>query len=272
MAADSRAVAVTLSRPLTDWRIACAVAAFALWPALACAAEAPSATPFRPDVAAGAALSEPGWLDVEFGVQRLGGTGTPRRDSLPYLAKLAFSEDWGVSLGGEARVRTGPSGGPSLRGGGDTVLTLKHRAASGDDSAFGVEAGIKLPTAKNGLGSGKRDYSLLGIYSADLDGGWHIDANLGAVRLGAADPGQGRNQGLWALGASYALGPKWSLATDISGSAQRGTTAASQWLGAVSYSWSKRVVLDFGLARGLSDAAPKRSVFAGMTVLLGKLF
>ena len=53
----------------------------------------PAATPYRPSVAGGAYLSRPGWLDFEFGAQRLGGNNTDRRDSLPYLLKLALSEN-----------------------------------------------------------------------------------------------------------------------------------------------------------------------------------
>ncbi len=253
-------------------------AVFAASSLLACptawaADDEPAATPYRPSVAGGAYMSRPGWLDLELGAQRLGGRHTDRRDSLPYLLKLALSENWGVLLGGEAQVRLAPDGGSSVRGVGDTVATLKYRLPHGDESkAFGVEASVKLPTAKDGLGSGKTDQGLKGIYSADLDSGFHLDVNLGASRLGAAEPAQGRTVTAWAAALAHPVGDAWSLVADLSGTHQRGAASTAQLLGAASYSVSKRVVVDAGLARGLNDASPKWTAFAGVTVLLGQIF
>jgi hypothetical protein len=233
----------------------------------------PTATPYRPSVAGGAYLSRPGWLEVEFGAQRLGGRDTDRRDSLPYLLKLALDERWAVLLGGEARVRLAPQGGSTVSGVGDTVATLKYRAPFGGDSAaYGVEASVKLPTARDALGSGERDYGIKGIYSADLRGGFHLDANLGVTRLGGVDAGQGRALSAWAAAVSHPAGDAWTLALDLSGTAQRGAPSTSQLLGAASYSVSKRVVVDFGAARGLTSATPRWTAFSGVTVLLGQLF
>ena len=53
----------------------------------------PAATPYRPSVSTPAQLSAPGWLEVEGGVWRQLGNEA-RRDSVPWTAKLAFSDDW----------------------------------------------------------------------------------------------------------------------------------------------------------------------------------
>ena len=76
------------------------------------------------------------------------------------------------------------------------AVMLKQRFAVDDARAFGLEAGVNFPTAKNELGSGKTDYSLNGIYSADL-GRYHFDLNLLATRLGRVEPGQSRWQTTW---------------------------------------------------------------------------
>ena len=69
---------------------------FGSLPALAAGSEGtPSVTPYRPSVSTPAALSAPGWLEVEVGALRARGSEDSRRDSLPYSLKLAFSEDWG---------------------------------------------------------------------------------------------------------------------------------------------------------------------------------
>jgi hypothetical protein len=63
------------------------------------------------------------------------------------------------------------------------------------------------------------------------------------------------------------LGP----ALEFSGTHQRGAASASQILGAINYNHSTHLVLDAGLACGLTHAAHDVSVFAGATVYLGRL-
>jgi hypothetical protein len=226
-----------------------------------------SAAPFRPTVTSGAGISAPGWLELELGGQRLGGNGQERRNSLPYLLKYSLNEQVALLLGGDAQV-----GVPGRQGGGDTLLTLKARAPdSADGVSLGLEATLKLPTAAEGLGSGKRDESLKGIVGFNLPAGFHLDTNLQLTRLGAVSPGQGRTQLAWATAVSHQLGDAWTLAGDLSGTRQSGAPYTAQFLAAASFAASKRLVLDGGMAAGLNHDSPKWTVFAGLTVLLGQL-
>ncbi len=226
-----------------------------------------SATPFRPTVTSGAAISAPGWLELELGGQRLGGNGQDRRNSLPYLLKYSINDRFALLLGGDAQV-----GVPGLHGRGDTQLTLKARAPDpAEGISLGLEATLKLPTAPDGLGSGKRDESLKGIVGIDLPEGFHLDTNLLLTRLGAISPGQGRTQLAWAVAVSHPLGDAWTLAGDLSGTRQSGAPSTAQFLVAASFAASKRLVLDGGLATGLNRDTPKWTVFAGLTLLLGRL-
>ena len=240
-------------------------------------AESPRVVPYRPSVSTPADLSAPGWLEGEFGALRTRSRDESaaawRRDSLPYTLKLAFSPDWGVRIGGELGVRQVGADGARETGFGDTAVVLKRRLAIDDDSAFGVEIGANAPTAKRGLGtgSGKPDYSVTGIYSKDA-GPWHTDLNLIATRLGAVDSGQSRGQTTAAASLSRGLDDRWTLVGEFSGTRQHGVPSTAQFLGAVSYGLSKRVVVDLGGARGLNHASPKWAAFAGATVLLGKAF
>jgi hypothetical protein len=84
-------------------------------------------TPYRPSVSTPAALSAPGWLEVEAGVQSSKAVDPVRRESLPYTLKLALTPDWGVRIGGDALVHQREADGSVLRGGGDTTIVLKHR-------------------------------------------------------------------------------------------------------------------------------------------------
>src|SRR5438105_2964593 len=116
--------------------LACALIACA---GAAHAQDAPSVTPYRPSVSTPAALSAPGWLEVEAGVQSSRAVDPTRRETLPYTLKLAFTPDWGIRVGGDAIVRQRNADGTADHGLGDTSLVLKRRFAVNDASAFGLE-------------------------------------------------------------------------------------------------------------------------------------
>lgn len=230
------------------------------------AADAPEVTPYRPSVSNPAALSAPGRFEVEAGLarERDRGQGTAL-SSLPYLLKYAFSEDFGILLGGDAYLRQSDGMGGRLSGAGDTSIALKWRRGLDRDSALGLEAGVRLPTARSGLGAGKTDFVVNGIYSATL-GEWSADVNLGFTRFGRTAEGEGRADLAWAAGLSRDLDKPWGVALELSGNARRGTTAQSQLLGALTYKLSRSVVLDAGLSRGLNDTV-QWTAFAGVAVL-----
>jgi hypothetical protein len=234
--------------------------------------EQPGATPFRPTVTSGANISMPGWLELEFGGQRLGGNGADQRNSWPYLLKYSVNERFALLIGGDAYVSVAPAQSVAFNGQGDTTLTLKYRAPEAPEgSSFGIEATVKLPTAMDGIGSGERDYSLKAIYGVDLPNELHLDTNLMTTRLGAVATNQGRYQWAWAAAVSRQFGDKWTLAGDLSGTGQAGSPSTAQFLSALSYALTRRVVLDAGFAAGLNSSTPSFNVFAGMTMLIGKI-
>jgi hypothetical protein len=231
----------------------------------------PSVTPYRPSVSTPAALSAPGWLEIEVGALHAKGSGSERRDSLPYTLKLAFSPDWGVRVGGDAWVRHTDDVDQHLSGGGDGSIVLKRRFAINETSAFGLEAGATLPVGRKNISSGKSDYSLNAIYSADL-GEYHTDLNLVSTRIGAVDAGVSRAQTLWAASLSKSLNERWGIVGELSGTRQRGVDSSSQALFAVSYNVSKSLALDAGVARSIRAGVSDSSVFTGLTVLMARLF
>lgn len=91
-------------------------------------------TPYRPSVSNSAQLPFPGQLEAEFGVLS-GKSGDARRDSLPSLLKLAFSEQWGILLGGDLRVMNDDGAGARVRGMGDVNLVLKRAFVIDSDTA-----------------------------------------------------------------------------------------------------------------------------------------
>ena len=246
---------------------ALAMAAAAI-PALA--QDGPPITPYRPSVSSPAQLPAPGQLEFE-----LGGLSTKtdddRRASLPYTFKLGFNEQWGVLIGGEGYVSSRSDGGPRQRGVGDTTLELKRAFPIDDATAFGLELGVKLPTAKDSIGSGRSDYVLNGIYSQDV-GSVHMDANLNATRLGAYEAGSGRSQKGWSASFSAPVSEKWGATTELSGTRRSGQANTAQLLLAATYSPTKRLTIDWGVARGLTSASPDWSLFSGIVLPLAKVW
>jgi hypothetical protein len=230
----------------------------------------PAATPYRPSVSTPAQLSAPGWLEVEGGVWRQLGNEA-RRDSVPWTAKLAFSDDWGIRVGGEAWVRQTDEFGQTLSGNGVTGVVLKRRFGVDEQAAFGLEIGATLPTGHRGIVSGRTDGDINAIYSADF-GAWHGDFNLTLIYLGAPDSGTSHLQTVWAAALSRPLNDALGLVGEISGARQSGAGSAAQFLLAASYSATKSLVLDAGIARRVSGGAPNWQVVAGFTWVMARLF
>ncbi len=253
--------------------IAALVAALASLPCAAAADEEPSAVPYRPSVSTPAALSAPGWLELEGGVLHEHAGAGGRRDSVPVTLKLAFTPDWGIRVGGDAWARQVEASGARASGFGDAGIVLKRRFAVDDDRAFGFEAGTTVPTSRHGVGtgSGKPDWSVNAIYSADF-GAWHTDVNAAATRLGAFDPGSARTQLLGAVSLSRSIDDRWGVVGEVSGTHRRAAESTSQLLLAASYNVSKRLVLDAGAARSLRGGTPAWSAFTGFTWLAGRIF
>lgn len=233
------------------------------------AAEEPSVTPYRPSVSTPAALSAPGWLEIELGGQHSTGASPPSRSGVPYTLKLAFSPDWGVRVGGEAWVRQDDGNGSRIDGFGDTGIIVKRRFAVDDASAFGLEGGITAPTGRKGISAGKPSETLNAIYSADI-GSYHTDLNINMTRLGAIDTGTGRVQTGWAAALSKSLTEQWGVVGEFSGTQQSKVPGTSQFLLAASYNVSKAATFDAGFARSTRDAT--WSYVAGVTFLAAKLF
>lgn len=232
-------------------------------------AKEPAAVAYRPTVSNPAELSEPGWLDMEAGWAR-NTSSSMTRQALPYTAKLAFNRDWGVMMAGELYVRE--DSGAVVSGRGDTTLTLKHYIATSDEAHnFGIEAGVNLPTAATGLGSGKSDWTVNGIYSLDFAENWRLDANAGLTRYGAPENLLDNTSTLYAAALSRNLGA-WTLAGEISRFHQGGDPNSTQWLVAASYAVSPRTVLDAGFSRTRKEGEDLHALFFGVTWLVGKVF
>ena len=263
--------------PAAHWLIAVAapmgLAALVLLPPAAVAAAAAESddaiTPYRPSVSSPAQLPLAGQLEFEFGGLQ-SRSGSARRASLPFQFKLAFNPEWGVLVGGEARVWA-RDGEARSQGVGDTNIVLKRAWSVDEASAFGMEFGAKLPTARDDIGSGRADYVVNTIYSRDI-GPVHMDANFSATRIGLVEAGSSRTQ----LGASASfsaeLSERWGVTGEISGTHRAGADNGQQLLTALTVSPSKRLTFDIGVARSLRPTPASTLLFGGVVFPITKLW
>jgi hypothetical protein len=229
----------------------------------ALADDGPPVLPYRPTVSSPAQLPAPGQLELELGGLSVK-TNEERRDSVPYQFKLAFTENWGLLLGGDAYVWRRDAD-DRISGFGDTSLTLKRAFLIDERTAFGLEFTSRMPSGKGNIGSAKADYMLNGIFSKDI-GAFHLDTNINTTRIGAPDEGRGRTLSGASSSLSTNLNEKWGAVGELSGTHQSGTPNNALFLAALTYSVSKRMVIDFGLAKGLNKDSPDWAVFSGIVL------
>jgi hypothetical protein len=233
--------------------------------------EGPPVVPYRPSVASPAELPAPGWPELEAGAQRTKSGDTARSQSTPVTFKLAFDESWAVLIGTDAYAWQRADDASTAHSGGDTTLALKYKLPVDDHLALGASFGVTLPTARAPIGSGATDWGINTIASFDYPG-IHVDVNAAGARLGLVDAGQGQWQGGWAIAASHPLNDTFGVTAEVSGLAQRGTSAQTQGLVALNYNVSHALVFDVAVAAGLSRTSPDWQLMFGMTVRVGHWF
>jgi hypothetical protein len=231
----------------------------------------PAITPYRPGVSDPAQLPYPGQLEFELGFNRTN-ADAGQTGSLPYLLKLAFNPQWGVMLGGNAYASVRDDFGQRSQGFSNTYLELKRAFLVDSHTAFGIEFIVDLPSSIHINSSGKTDVMVNTIYSQDIGSNLHMDANLNLTRLGAWQPGTGRNQLGWAAAFSTNFTDQWGGVAELSGTHVAGTTNTAQLLVAATYSPTQRAQFDLGLAYGVNTASGNLQIFGGMVVPLANFW
>lgn len=163
-----------------------------------------AANPERPSVATHAYAVAPGYVELEQGVrtQRDGRSVA----SWEFNLKIGLARHVQLGLFGTGFIRTSMGSGV-----GDIGAALKLRESVGSRAAVVVIPAVTLPTGNDSLdlGAGRVLGSLVGVLSEDLPGGLHLDANAGAVGLGAGTP-----QGFATGSFSRGLG-RWGLSVEV---------------------------------------------------------
>lgn len=223
-------------------------------------------TPYRPTVSNPAELSALQHLEVEFGAQSNQPGMDVERNSLPFLLKYPFAEQWALLVGGEAWIQSrNPD--QTISGFGNTSMLLKHYYPINPALAVGFEAGAVLPSARQSLGQGRTDYLGNLIVSQDISD-LRIDVNAGVTRKGFKEEDPGRYRYNWAVAVSHPLTECWGIAGEFSGVLAKQQKPASQFLVSLNYLMTPQLMLDFGGTVGMTTLTDDYNVFAGFSYLI----
>lgn len=229
-------------------------------------AEQLTVTPYRPTVSNPAELSALRHLEVEFGVQSNQPGMQEQRNSLPFLLKYPFADQWGLLVGGEAWIRS-RSEDETISGFGNTSVLIKHYHLISPTLAVGFEAGAVLPSARQSLGQGRTDYLGNLIVSQDI-ADLRIDVNAGVTRKGFKEDDLDRYRYNWAIAGSYPINDLWGIAGEFSGILAKQQKSTSQFLASLNYLMTPQLMLDFGGTVGMTSVADDYTVFAGFSLLI----
>jgi len=229
-------------------------------------AEQLTVTPYRPTVSNPAELSALRHLEVEFGAQSNQPGLETERNSLPFLLKYPFAEQWGLMVGGEAWIKSRDQDG-TVSGFGNTSMLLKHYYPISQTLAVGFEAGATLPSARPSLGQGRTDYLANLIVSQDISE-LRIDINAGVTRRGFKEEALDRFRYNWAIAASQMITERWGVAGEFSGVLAKQQKPSSQFLASLNYLMTPQLMLDFGGTVGMTAMADDYGVFAGFSLLI----
>lgn len=232
--------------------------------------------PDRPDVTNGTHIVEVGMLQVEFGGLYNRSAGSQRDSGTPTSIRVGLSEWLEVRIEGDGFLTSNATG-SNQSGIGNVQLGAKLRlwADPGGIPVLSIQPSINLPAASaaKGLGSGQSDYTLTLLTGTDFLKRGHVDFNGGAGLIGAG-PGLHRfSQYLGSVSTSAEIpGPVtpyvevyWYSRQDPGG----GHVCALD-TGAI-YVITPKLAIDGGFQRGLSAAAPRYSLFGGVSVLVGNV-
>jgi hypothetical protein len=221
-----------------------------------------AANPERPTVATHAYTVAPGFAELEQGARAFGSDALAEGTAWEFNLKVGVARGLQLGFFGPGYLRTAAGAGL-----GDVGLAVKAGGAVSSRTALAVVPGVTVPTgdAGQGRGAGRALGSLVGVASADLPAGFHLDVNAGPVGIGAGRP-------QWFSSVGMARGGRVGVATELfdfttggAGPPQRG------FLAAVLVTAAEWVVVDMGGVVGLT-AETADQVFVGVTTNLGRIF
>jgi hypothetical protein len=255
--------------------IVAAVTLVGLW---AAAALAQDINPDRPDLTTSAEVVPAGALQIETGLEyareRVGGAATERQLSVQGVLRLGLTPALEISIEGEPFLWLRAAA--DDHGSGDYTLGLKYRffapAPDGGGPALALKPFVKLPTAREPLGSERPDFGALLLMSVALPWSLSLDANAGVAAIGQRRPEGFIPQGIASASLSWAVTERLSSITELflATKEERGGRDSLLATVALMYRVTPRLALDAGMRTTITGQGPDWSAFIGLSVRLGR--
>lgn len=232
-----------------------------------CLAPDTIANPTRPAWDLGAATTQCGVLESDFGFQWQGMDDSSGIKGLPGSLRYGLTPRldlrWGFvshqwQSGGDAAL---------VHGTGDQWLNVRYRFHEQGrvSPAFAFDYGFKIPTASSakGLGTGFVDHQFLFLASRDLRH-THLDFNIVGTLAGEARGYDGAAQ--FGLAVTQTLSRRFSGILESYGGPQPGTSDryGSALVGGL-YAIRPWLILDAGYTQAYTAGVPRRQVLFGIT-------
>ena len=248
-------------------------AAAMLWLGTTVAA-AQDINPDRPDLTTSAEIVPAGALQIETGLEyeraRVGGGPTERQLSVQAVLRLGLTSALEISLEGMPFVWL--RAGEEDHGSGDYTLGLKYRfhapAPDGAGPALAVKPFVKLPTAREPIGSERTDFGALLLMTLGLPWGLSLDANAGVAAIGQRRPDGYIQQGIASASLSWAATERLTTITELFFSTKDERDGRDSLLTtlALMYRITPRLAVDAGVRSTLTGQGPDWSAFIGLSV------
>jgi len=248
-------------------------AAAMLWLGTTVAA-AQDINPDRPDLTTSAEIVPAGALQIETGLEyeraRVGGGPTERQLSVQAVLRLGLTSALEISLEGMPFVWL--RAGEEDHGSGDYTLGLKYRfhapAPDGAGPALAVKPFVKLPTAREPIGSERTDFGALLLMTLGLPWGLSLDANAGVAAIGQRRPDGYIPQGIASASLSWAATERLTTITELFFSTKDERDGRDSLLTtlALMYRITPRLAVDAGVRSTLTGQGPDWSAFIGLSV------
>ncbi len=225
------------------------------------------AAPSRPNWTAGAATTQCGVLETDYGLLWQGMGGGVRQAAAGMSVRYGLTPQMDVRWGVPARLWQSGGGTPALEGVSDQWLsvTYRFREQGARVPAMALGYGFKIPTANpaKGFGTGYVDHQLAFIASRDAKM-LHFDFNTVGTLAGGPGGYDGAAQYGLVLSSAATKQLTWLLETD--GGSQPGTADRyGQALAGLQWSVRSWLVVDTGYTRAYTAGSPRQQFTVGWT-------
>jgi len=259
-------------------RLTAVYAALAFGASVAVAEEPARIQTDRPSVSNSTSTVPPGALQIEGGVDysrsRVSGGPDERQFVLGALLRAGLTDRLEVRLDGAPLVRLRSA--ENDTGFGDPTLGVKYRFLDAREGSWWPSLGllpfVKLPIAREPIGSERVDFGLTALASVDLPWQLDLDANAGLIAIGQSNPDAFLLQEVVSASLSRQIGERWSIFVEVfyASPAERGAHDIVGLDTGIQFFLTPRVALDAAAQTSFGGPGPDYAFRAGVSVRFGR--